>query len=297
MSETRPQFSIATPVFNGMPVIRQCVGSVRGQAGDVQAEHIIQVGGSTDGTAEWLSGQPDLKVFVEADSGMYDAINKGWSRATGDILCWLNADEQLLPDTLESVRRVFSAHPDVDIVHGDAIMTTLDGEPLAARKEIPLRLAYVVNGFLYALSCGLFFRRRLWDEGILRIDDRFRNAGDCDLVIRLMRAGKKVYHIPTFVSLFGVAGDNLTVTNIKNMEREVRGIQKTYGAAPHAWQRKGVLLGRYVERLLRGCYGPHDIEYYFAENEQPTYRRVTAKKVSGRFTFERAEQMLKADAP
>ena len=86
------KFSIVTPVMNGMPQIRRCVGSVRGQK-EAGCEHIIQDGGSSDGTVEWLKTQPHLRVCAEADMGMYDAINRGWSRAAGEVLSWLNADE------------------------------------------------------------------------------------------------------------------------------------------------------------------------------------------------------------
>ena len=145
-----PLFSVVTPCFNAVDVLPRCVGSIRGQK-DVTVEHIIQDGFSKDQTAAWAARQPELIVHSEKDRGMYDAINKGWARSPGEILSWLNADEQYLPASLAHIAQVFRDNPDADIVYGNTIMVGPDGQPLAARREIPLRFAYVVNGFLHAL--------------------------------------------------------------------------------------------------------------------------------------------------
>lgn len=90
------RFSVVTPTRNSLTKLKCCVGSVRGQTG-VEVEHLVHDACSTDGTVGWLSGQNDLDSVSENDSGMYDAINRGWSRASGDIVSWLNSDEQYLP--------------------------------------------------------------------------------------------------------------------------------------------------------------------------------------------------------
>jgi glycosyltransferase involved in cell wall biosynthesis len=274
-----------------MPYIKQAVGSVRGQK-NAEVQHIVQDGGSSDGTKEWLLEQGDLDVRSEADNGMYDAINKGWARAEGDVFSWLNVDEQYLPGTLNRVSEIFRVCPEVDVLFGDCIMVTPEGRPLAARREIPLRKIYLENGFLYALSCTTFFRRTLWDEGLLQMDDHFKNAGDYDLMLRLLCAGKKIQHVMEFLSLFGVVGDNLTLALGGNMDREVSEIQNKYGALPSAWMRKTVLFGRYIERFIRGLYRRETICYDFACDEVPHYERIKAEDVSGRFTFERARRMM-----
>ena len=84
------------------------------------------------------------------------------------------------------------------------------GQAIAARREIPLRAGYVRNGFLYAMSCKSFFRRRLLDAGLLHLDPSFRNAADADMILRLLSAEIFV-HVPAYFSLFGVDGNNLTV--------------------------------------------------------------------------------------
>jgi len=69
------KFSVATPTRNNLDKLRRCIGSVRGQT-DIGVEHIIQDALSVDGTAAWLESQLDIDWRSEADSGMYEAINR-----------------------------------------------------------------------------------------------------------------------------------------------------------------------------------------------------------------------------
>ena len=282
---TAPVFSIATPCLASLPVLRRCVGSVRGQ-GDAAVQHIVQDGASADGTAAWLAGQPDLDWRSEPDSGMYAAINRGWARARGDVVSWLNADEQYLPGTLERVAAAFRAHPEADAVWGDTIVVDPSGRPIAARREIPLRAVYVRNGFLYAMSGSLFFRRRLLDAGLLHLDESFRNAADFELVLRLVAARTTFVHVPAYLSLFGVDGNNLTIAPGTRMEAECAVLRERYGAYRGSWPRKAVMACRYGERLLAGCYRRQDLAYDFATDERPTYRRVRARRVGTFFNWE-----------
>jgi glycosyltransferase involved in cell wall biosynthesis len=282
-----PRFSIATPCFKSLKFLPSCVGSIRGQVG-VTLEHLVQDGASPDGTAAWLASQSGLNWQSEKDRGMYDAINKAWSRASGEIISWLNADEQYLPGTLALVDKTFRENPDADVVWGDTIIVRPDGEPVAARREIPLRGAYVRNGFLYALSCSIFFHCRLLDAGLLRFDESFKNAGDADLILRLLGAGKKFVHVPAYFSLFGVDGNNLTVAPGSRMEAEGVILRERYGALRQPLLRKLVLLGRYAERAAAGCYKPANLAYDFALNEKPDYRHVQKNDVTARFSYETA---------
>ncbi len=288
-------FSIITPSFNGLSKLKRAVGSVRGQAG-VEREHVIQDAASEDGTVEWLKGQPDLSWKSEKDSGMYQAINRGWSRAKGGVLSWLNVDEQYLPGTLALAEKMLRENPDAEVIFGDTIIVGPAGDPLAARREIPLRAFYVKNSFLYSLSCSVFFRRSLWDRGLLRFDETYRNAGDAELMMRLLTHGVKVRHIGRYFSLFGVDGNNLTVRLAENMEKEGGRIREQYQAFRNPHFRRLVRLGRIAERLLSGCYREADLDYDFATDEKPNYRRVSAKKVTGRFTYDRAARILEQQA-
>lgn len=286
-------FSIITPARNGASNLRRCIGSVRGQTGVIR-EHIIRDSSSIDGTVKFLSrtapgGQlaspPYRLTWVsEPDGGMYDAIQKGWETASGQFLSWLNVDEQYLPGTLETVLQAFTMHPKVDVIFGDTIVVDGDGNPVAARREIPLRELYLRNGFLYALSCATFFRRRLLESGQLSFASGFRMAADMELMLRLLRHGARVMHLGGYLSLFGVDGKNLSVTHADQGAREAAEIYQLYGALPR-WARGLPMLGRRLERLVRGCYRSERVAFDFAEDEIPNYRHVQPTKLGSRFTF------------
>jgi glycosyltransferase involved in cell wall biosynthesis len=310
MNPTTPtKFSIATPVFNGMPALARCIGSVRGQCVDVQ--HVVQDGGSTDGSVEFLrkfesengnqrsgvSGQrpegrcpgPGAYSFMfssENDEGMYDAINKAWGKADGDILSWLNSDEQYLPGTLEKVADYFEAHPDVDAVFGNTIITDAEGHPYAARREIPLRKRYVANGILYALSCTTFYRRKLWDKGWLKLDTNYRYSSDADLALRLLDHGVRYGHINDYLALFGVeTGRNLSFLPAMKVESDQ--IKRKHGGFAVRPLQRLVRCGRVAERVLKGCYRSETVRYAYAVDEVPQYVPFEHPRLGFRFTYEK----------
>jgi len=99
------RFSIITPSYRNSAWLKLCIASVADQ--QVEVEHIIQDAGSDDGTLDWLLQDKRVRAFVEKDQGMYDGINRGLRRAGGDILAYLNCDEQYLPGALRAVRDFF----------------------------------------------------------------------------------------------------------------------------------------------------------------------------------------------
>lgn len=282
MSEQRPQFSVATPTRNNLQKLRRCVGSIRGQRG-VTVEHIVQDACSSDGTAQWLAAQTDLLARSERDDGMYDAINRAWSRAQAPILSWLNSDEQYLPGTLALVAKYFDTHPQTDVLFGDYIVCKESGAPVALRREIPFRRVYVVNSFLYAQSCTLFFRRRLWDQGLLRLDTSLRYASDKDLLLRLAEAGVRIAHLPQYLALFGIDGGNLSTH--PQMLIEAEEVRRRHGALGNKALRQLVLAGRRIERLLRGGYSPRSLSFAFAQDEVPSYLQCKADRLGGRYAL------------
>lgn len=274
------KFSVTTPTRNALDKLKRCVGSVRGQAG-VDIEHIVQDACSTDGTPAWLAGQPDLLARSEQDAGMYDAINRGWGHATGDILSWLNSDEQYLPGTLEKVAGVFERNPDIDLIYGDALVVDATGNLLAARREIRLSRTYIANSFLNAFSCTTFFRRRLFDAGVLPLDIRYRYAADMDLMLRLLERRTRYQKLDAYLSVFTMDGTNLSCH--PKMLAETDDIQQRYGAFRSPLLRKVVTTGRYVERLFTGSYRKVDVSYAFAQDERPTYRTISGNSIPGSY--------------
>jgi glycosyltransferase involved in cell wall biosynthesis len=280
-----PLFSVATPTRNALDKLRRCVGSVRGQRRDdgVTVEHLVQDSRSSDGTADWLATQPEVMGVSEPDRGMYDAIHRAWERARGRYLSWLNADEQYLPGTLAFVQRWFESHPQVPVLFGNYVVARPDGTAVALRREIPFRRAYVANGFLNTQSCTLFFRRELWDRGLLRFDDGLRYAADKDLMLRLDASGVAIAHVPRVLSVFGIDGSNLSTH--PQMAEEAEQVRRRHGAVTSPALRRLVLLGRAAERLLSGGYARRDLQYQYALDEHPHYRELHARRLGGRYSL------------
>src|SRR4029077_2170698 len=136
-----PTFSIVTPSFRQLDWLRLAIASVADQEA-VITEHIVQDAGS-EGIHEFFQShaaandtQHSVKLFVERDAGMYDAVNRGLTKARGDICAYLNCDEQFLPGTLRRVATFFDRRPDVDVLFGDAILIDNRGNPISYRRTV-----------------------------------------------------------------------------------------------------------------------------------------------------------------
>lgn len=124
------KFSIIIPVFNGMPYLSEALHSVLKATLSIDHEIIYQDAGSTDGSIELAQSLlPPESIHVEKDNGHYDAINKGFHRATGDILYWLNADDVVKPDAFSRVQKIFNDHPSIQWLVGGFEMIDSEGRP------------------------------------------------------------------------------------------------------------------------------------------------------------------------
>jgi glycosyltransferase involved in cell wall biosynthesis len=120
------RFSIITPSFRNSRWLKLCIASVADQ--EIDHEHIVQDSCSDDGTQEWLPRDTRVQAFIEKDKGMYDAVNRGLQRAGGDILAYINCDEQYLPGALTRVADFFRRNPAVDVVFANNLIVDIRGE-------------------------------------------------------------------------------------------------------------------------------------------------------------------------
>jgi glycosyltransferase involved in cell wall biosynthesis len=155
-----PYFSVITPSFNQGEWIEGCIRSVLAQGTD-DFEHIVYDNCSTDQTLEILRRYPHIRFVSEPDRGQAHALNKALAAATGEIICWLNADDQYPPGTFEKVRREF-ARPEVDVIYGDAQEIFFDGRPPSvhhARFHGPEDFLFWWEKRHDLLQPAVFFRR------------------------------------------------------------------------------------------------------------------------------------------
>lgn len=117
-----PKITVVTPSYNQGHFIEDTIQSVLSQNYD-NLEYIIMDGGSTDNTLDILDKYKQVLSFCisEKDRGQGHAINKGFSLASGEIYCWLNSDDYLLPGTLQTIAEVFVKNPEIDFVYGQGL--------------------------------------------------------------------------------------------------------------------------------------------------------------------------------
>ena len=143
-----PRITIVTPSYNQAHFLEQTILSVIRQ-GYPNLEYIVIDGGSTDGSVDVLRKyEHAISYWIsEPDQGPVDAINKGFRRATGSILAWLNADDLYQPGALEGVAAAFEADESADVVYGNTYWINRDGVVLAEKRQTPFsRLGYRYGG-------------------------------------------------------------------------------------------------------------------------------------------------------
>ncbi len=261
--------SLLTPSFRGSAWLKLCIASVADQR--VELEHIVQDAGSDDGTLDWLLRDRRVKAFVEKDQGMYDAINRGLRRASGEILAYLNCDEQYLPGALSAVEQFFSQHPEIDVVFGDVVVVDAEGQYLWHRKvQTPLKY-HTWTCHLSTLSCATFFRRRIvFDEGFL-FDPRWRITGDGEWMVRLLQRRIKMAAVRRFTSVFTQTGVNLGAgPNARRENRELRQTAPLWARMLGPW----IILHHRLRRLFGGMYFPKPFSYEIFTQANPERRRV-----------------------
>jgi glycosyltransferase involved in cell wall biosynthesis len=216
------KFSIITPSFRGSAWLKMCIASVADQQG-VEVEHIVQDSCSDDGTQDWLPHDPRVQAFIEKDQGMYDAVNRGYRRASGDILAYLNCDEQYLPGALAAVHDFFEQHPQVEVVLAGTVITDGDGNYICHRPLLVPDKRHIWYRFP-VLTSSVFVRRSTVQGRGVFFDLNWRDAGDFHWVLALLKNQVPMATCDVFTSAFADTGDNM---NFKpNAKREGEETQK-----------------------------------------------------------------------
>jgi glycosyltransferase involved in cell wall biosynthesis len=260
-------FSVVTPSFRNSRWLKLCICSIADQQ-EVAVEHIVQDAVSDDGTLEWLPKDKRVKAFIEKDSGMYDAVNRGYRRAEGQVLSYLNCDEQYLPGALKKVRDFFEKHRDVDVAFGDCIVVDAGGNYVCERRALtPQRLHTWTGHGLSFLTAATFLRRRVIDKHQLFFSPKLRDLGDAEWALRLVKSGLKMALIREFLSIFTVTGNNMNWGENAARERK-----EFHAHAPAVVRVLGSLILVH-HRLRRWCAGhysckPHDYAIYTLDSPE-----------------------------
>lgn len=263
-----PSFSVITPSYRQLEWLKLCAASIADQQG-VRCEHLVQDAGTGPELEAWAATQPQLQLFVERDEGMYDAVNRGLRRATGDICSYLNCDEQYLPGALQAVGEYFAAHPEVDVLFGDMVLIDGQGRPNCYRRVIRPRRGHLRTDHLPVATCATFFRRRLVEAGYL-FDTNWRCIGDAVWVDRLLADGVPLAVLPRPLAAFAFTGENLSDSPRFAAEHTRF---RTSPESPPAWQALPLKWRHRFEKLIAGAYVRRSLPLDLYAPGNPSHRR------------------------
>lgn len=158
----RPLVTLVTPSYNQADFLEETLKSVAEQ--DYEAiEHIVVDGGSTDGSVEIIRRHEDRLAWwvSEPDGGQAAALDKGFARATGELLGWINADDTLLPGAVKVVTEALAARPDALLAYGDNLLIDERSRELGVLEARPFDLAEMLRTCQnHVPQPGSLFRRR-----------------------------------------------------------------------------------------------------------------------------------------
>ena len=207
--------SVVTPSFNQAGFIREALTSVQSQ--DYKHyEHLVIDGISNDDTVNVLrhfkanNDLASISWISERDSGQSNALNKGFRRAKGEIIGWLNADDRYRAGCFEHVVSIFAKYPEIDIVYGDYLTIDERGNALKIRREIEFdAFVLLYHRILYIPTTATFFRRRIFEEDNWLNED-LQYAMDFEFFIRLAARGYRFMHIPEILADFRLQPNSKT---------------------------------------------------------------------------------------
>jgi glycosyltransferase involved in cell wall biosynthesis len=254
----RPSLSIVTPSFNQGAFIGEALASVA-QQNYVDVEHLVIDGGSSDRTVDILRDHTQkqqverLHWISEPDTGQSNALNKGFARATGDVVGWLNSDDRYRQGCFEYVARIFEENPDVDVVYGDYTWIDESGKVFRIRREIEFSyFVLLYHRVLYIPSTATFFRRRIFDEGNW-LDESLHYAMDFEFFVRLASRGYRFKHVPKLMADFRFQRDSKTCTDSHKQFEEIDSVVHLY--SPVLRKMRTPVTRRLTTALLRSCAG------------------------------------------
>jgi glycosyltransferase involved in cell wall biosynthesis len=239
-----PRLSVVTPTLNSARFLASTLESVAAIA--TPHEHIVVDACSTDGTVELLRSWEarGVRWLSESDRGQTDAVNKGLGLSNGDILAWINGDDEAVPAAIDRAIAHFDAHPDCDVVYAGIDFTAEDGS--TRREYRPSGWSwhrYLIVGD-YIPTPAILFRRSRY-EAVGPLDERWVDAADYDFYLRLMHRAC-VHRLPGAHTRFRYHDESKTATDVWRQQDEALQIRLQWS---RTWRDRAAMVG--LDRLKR----------------------------------------------
>jgi glycosyltransferase involved in cell wall biosynthesis len=184
------KISVLTPSYNSARYIKRAIESVLIQD-YTNWEHIVVDGASTDNTVEILQSYMHLKWISEPDNGQSDAMNKAFRLSTGDIILYLNADDEFAPGLFSDIMRIFTENPEKDMVVGDLIINE-NGRIKQVKSSVSFNDVLQYEKFRFPLNPVSYAYRRDLQARIGKFPSANHYTMDYWFLLRAYRIGKLI---------------------------------------------------------------------------------------------------------
>ena len=248
----KPLVSIVTPSFNQAPYLEVAMTSVLEQVYP-NIEYILIDGGSTDASVEIIKRHANKITYwvSEPDRGQTDAINIGFSRATGKYLAWLNADDRFRPNAVAEAVDFLETHSEVGMVYGNADYIDSQGRVVGQFRAAQTDYAALRRGYVHIPQQAAFWRRELWQQ-VGPLDPSFTFAMDYDLWVRLAKISKLQY-LPHPWAQFRMHAESKTLQNDQRAWDEMLKVHFREGGSWFSIIGMKYWLRRLVAPLIHSC--------------------------------------------
>ena len=250
-----PLFSVVLPSLNHGAFLEKALRSVISQAGG-DTEVIVADGGSTDGSVAIIRRHEQHLAWwcSEKDGGQSAALNKGFARARGQYLLWLNADDLLLPGTLELARARLRARPECPWLAGNLVYVDADDRVLWCARDGRWLDRLYRHAPVRVYGPTSIFRRELF-ERVHGFDESLHYVMDTDLWLRFKKAGARFERLPHYCWAFRVHGGSKTAGDLAGQAdaRMMEERRRMYAANGLVVTPQGLRQQR-LWRALNGCY-------------------------------------------
>jgi glycosyltransferase involved in cell wall biosynthesis/Flp pilus assembly protein TadD len=223
-----PKISVITPSYNQATYLEACIRSVLEQDYP-NIEYIIMDGGSTDGSREIISKYAHRLAYWQSrpDNGHYWAVQEGIRRSTGEIITWLNSDDQFHPHAFKVVASIFMQRPDIAWITGRPNNINADGTKFSQKSVLPVwsRQRFLDRQYHrpFIQQEGTFWRRSLWDQAGGKLRTELALAGDMELWTRFFRH-TTLFSVDYNFAAYRTHGDNRALLHMDRYLAEAESV-------------------------------------------------------------------------
>lgn len=256
------KISVVIATFNTAKTLHRTLASIDAQVAR-NIEVVISDGGSTDGIEAVCARFPRLDIAFksEPDKGIYDALNKGVRRATGDIVYFLGGDDAVFdPLVFARITALFAQNPRLDLAYGDCLFVGGGDSKRRSHAYLTRR-----NFVCHSLNHQAVFARRQLFESIGEFDLRYALAADFDWLAKVFKSDATISYIPLIVSRY--ATDGFSAKNWARIASEMAQVR-----AHHAG-RLALLAGKIWGRLT---IAPRLVDSAYPLNDETSNEELSA---------------------